>query len=295
MTAQHVPHTPLWRRVLSLPHTPLGQWTIGLTVGSVLLLIFGLFLNVFAGLGVSSWAWMILIAGILAGAVVGLLALLRSPQHETERSAVEEAQSRQREEERKQARLDKLMVRLGVGLGVLLALPLVGLPIVFLAQWLKWMLRHKVVPIVPFVLYLVAMMAVIAALHFLQRGKEGYGLRGTVSSVASFVGVALILGGALIGYVSQDWLLATNLMGGGLVVSTIGVAGLAIVSLLARVVPWWGGAALIAGNPFLPLVWFSPLGPHLGGIWLVVVPWVVVGVAVLIAARRRTQRPARVG
>ena len=101
MTA-YTPHTPpLWRRVLSLPHTRLGQWAIGLSAGSALLLIFGVFLNVNAGLVVSPWSWMILIAGILVGAVVGLIALLRSPQHETERSAVEEAQSRREEKSRR--------------------------------------------------------------------------------------------------------------------------------------------------------------------------------------------------
>ena len=31
MTAQHAPHTtPLWRQILSLPHTPLGWWAVGL-------------------------------------------------------------------------------------------------------------------------------------------------------------------------------------------------------------------------------------------------------------------------
>ena len=30
MTAGHAPHTPLWRKVLSLPHTHLGWWAVGL-------------------------------------------------------------------------------------------------------------------------------------------------------------------------------------------------------------------------------------------------------------------------
>jgi hypothetical protein len=32
MTTQHVPPTPLWRQVLSLPHTRLGWWAVGLAV-----------------------------------------------------------------------------------------------------------------------------------------------------------------------------------------------------------------------------------------------------------------------
>jgi hypothetical protein len=36
MTTQQVPQTPpLWRRVLSLPHSRLGKWAIGLAAGSV--------------------------------------------------------------------------------------------------------------------------------------------------------------------------------------------------------------------------------------------------------------------
>jgi hypothetical protein len=30
MTTQHAPHTPLWRRVISLPHTRLGWLAVGL-------------------------------------------------------------------------------------------------------------------------------------------------------------------------------------------------------------------------------------------------------------------------
>jgi MFS family permease len=284
VTTQHT--TPLWRRVRSLPHTPLGQWAIGLTVGSALLLIFGRLLSGDRGIEVSPWSWMILIAGILAGAVFGLIALLRSPQHETERSsAVEEAQSRQRE--------DKLGKAIGVGLGVLLALPLIVLPSVFLAQILRHIVTHNA-SIASTLLFLVAMMAVVAASHFLQRGTEGYGSGGTISSAASLVGFALILGGTLIGYVSQEWLLATNLMGGGLVVSTIGLAALAIFTLMAGVVPWWGGAALLVANPFLVIIFllitYPPGNFTTGGfltLWLVPVPMLVAGFAELLAARRR--------
>lgn len=291
MTTGHAPHTALFRRVRSVPHTSLGQWAIGLSVGSGLLLIFGLLLSGDGGIGVSPWSWRILIAGLLAGAVLGLIALLRSPRHETERSssAVDEAQSRQRE--------DKLGKAIGVGVSLLLGIPVIGifivLPIVFLAQLLKWMLRHQL-PMVPFVLFLVAMMAVIAALHFLQRHTERYGLGGAISSAASFVGFALILGGALSGYVSQEWLLATNLMGAGMVVSTIGLMPLVIFTLNAGVVPWWGGAALVAENPLLLLILLLIIPGGIWKFWLVPVPMLVVGFAELLAARRRIERPARV-
>jgi hypothetical protein len=69
------------------------------------------------------------------------------------------------------------------------------------------------------------------------------------ASFRSFVGVALIVVGALIGDLFQDWLLGTNVMGWGLLAASLGLAGLAIVTLEAGVFSWWCGAALIAGNP----------------------------------------------
>ena len=303
MTAQHTPHTPLWRRVRSLPHTRLGRWAIGLSVGSALLLSFGLFLNVNAGLGVSPWTWMILIAGILAGVVVGLIALLRSPQH---------------------APPIPLSRRvLFVWLAMVPVVLVVAVPIAFMAQFAAYEVRHDL-SIVSTVLPLVGMMAGVAALHFVQRGSERYGLGGTIYSAASLIGGALIVVGALIGYVSQDWLPGTNLMGVGLWAVTIGLAALAIVTLYARVVPWWAAAALVVANPlggviiseslfsFIPEShnahaaeerlaraldltgsaehWFNVGWDVAWG----VVPWVVVGFAVLLAARRLTERPARV-
>jgi hypothetical protein len=184
---------------------------------------------------------------------------------------------------------------------VLLALPLIVLPSVFLAQILRHIVTHNA-SIASTVLFLVGMMAVVAASHFLQRETERYGSGGTISSAASLVGMALILGGALIGYVSQEGLLAVNLMGGGFVVSTIGLAALARFTLRAGVVPWWGGAALIAANPFLVIIFlfitYPPGDFTTGGfltLWLVPVPMLVVGLAELLAARRRrNERPARV-
>jgi hypothetical protein len=37
MTAQHAPHTPLWRKVLSLPQTRLGWWAVVLIAGTAAL------------------------------------------------------------------------------------------------------------------------------------------------------------------------------------------------------------------------------------------------------------------
>jgi hypothetical protein len=303
MTTQQAPHTPLWRRFLSLPHTRLGRWAIGLSAGSGLLLIFGLFLNAFVGLGVSPWVWVILIAGVLAGAVIGLIALLRSPQH-----APPIPLSRR-----------VLFVWLAMAPIALMA----AVPIAFMAMFMRHEVRYDL-SIVSTVLPLVGMTAGVAALHFVQRGSERYGLGGTIYSAASLIGVALIVVGILIGRVSQDWLVGTNLMGVGLWAATIGLTALAIITLYARVVPWWGGAALLVANPLGVailsnlLVSFIPESHNahaateklarvfdltgsaeqwLDVAWGVawgVVPWVVVGFAVFLAARRLTERPARV-
>jgi hypothetical protein len=197
-----------------------------------------------------------------------------------------------------------------------------AVPIAFMAQFLRYEVRHdlSIVTVLP----LVGMMAGVAALHFVQRGSERYGLGGTIYSLASLIGGALIVVGALTGYVSQDWLLGTNLMGVGLWAATLGLTALTIITLYARVVPWWGGVALIVAHPvggaIISNLLFSFIseshnvhdpvsklarGFDLSGSaeqWLYVawevvwgvVPWVVVGIAVLLAARRRNERPARV-
>jgi hypothetical protein len=147
-----------------------------------------------------------------------------------------------------------------------------------------------------FVLLLLGAMAVIAALHALQRelygpgALERYGL-GALTFLASLVGVALILVGDLgdIGGLRYQALaglrpVAMNLFLNGLLVATIGILALGVVTIAARKLPWWCGAALIAGSP--PVALF--LGPLLG------VAWALVGYAVFRAGGRRAQQPSRV-
>ena len=140
-------------------------------------------------------------------------------------------------------------------------------------------------------LSMVGTMVVIVALHALQRGY--YGLLGAAASLAAFVGLALYLGGAWIAYARDDFWLAfldtTFLVVLGLLLATGGLITLGIVTISARVLPWWCGAALIAGNPIFGFV----LGDLLGAELLWGVPWVVVGFAVFLAAGRRTERSPR--
>ena len=135
-----------------------------------------------------------------------------------------------------------------------------------------------------FVLLIVSVMALIVAVHALQVESYGPGAverigLGALTVLPSIVGVALIL----VGYLDESTV-AQNLLLLGWVVATVGLLVLAIVTLIMRVLPWWAGVAMIAGNPLIALF----LGPLLG------VPWALVGYAVLRTARRRTEQPSRV-
>ncbi len=150
------------------------------------------------------------------------------------------------------------------------------------------------------VLFLLSMMAVIVALHLLQREWERYALAGASVSVATLVGVALMA----VGYILVDFVISLEGLGTllflvGALVATIGIIGLAVFTLTVGVLPWWSGVALIAGNPLLALFsnpnflifyWANPDIWY----WLVASPWIVVGLGVFLAARRRAEQPSRV-
>jgi hypothetical protein len=144
---------------------------------------------------------------------------------------------------------------------------------------------------------LVGVLIAIAALHVIQR--RDYGMQGALSSLAAFVGVAMTVGGNLLGELIPTPVMtsvAIILLGVGALAASFGVVGLGIVTITAQVLPRWSGVALIAGSPpavglefmFLSLAW-----P--GAFWtLVGVPWLVVGYAIFRAAARRSVQPSRV-
>jgi len=157
-------------------------------------------------------------------------------------------------------------------------------------------LKATLLGLVSTVLFLPGMMAGIAALHFLQRERERYGYARALASAAAFVGVALLTVGEIFVEVYEDGLLGTLLLLVGLGLASTAIIVLGIYTLDVGVLSRWGGLALIAGNPLLAvLIILAFYGSSFSvGVWLVALPWVMVGFAVFRAAGQRTERPPRV-
>ena len=135
-----------------------------------------------------------------------------------------------------------------------------------------------------------AAIAAIAALAVLEgeRWKLAWTL---VASLVAFVGITLMLVYELFRLAEQEpqkISVVVTVLFVGLFVGTLGLLALGILVMVLGVLPWWGGAALIAGSPlsafFLRLLELSLPG----------VVWVVVGYAIFRAAGRRTKGPPRV-
>ena len=152
---------------------------------------------------------------------------------------------------------------------------------------------------VSLVLFLAGVMAVVVALHLLQRDR--YGRKGALASafaLVGVVGVTLLFGFdfGLLRFAKEVYLFGGSvelLAFLGLVATLVGIIGivaLGIVTLRAGVLPWWCGLALVAGNPLFEIYLFFFGLDNLYGTWPVVVPWIVVGAAVFLAAGRRTER-----
>lgn len=156
----------------------------------------------------------------------------------------------------------------------------------------------------PFILLLIAAMLATASIAVLLQ-RERYGRSGVLASLASFVGLALVLmGNQIINSVTGSNPLASwgfTALVLGFLAATIGLVVLAIVTINARLLPWWGGVALIVGSPFgvlllitLPATLSESL---LEGPWqrlaeaLVGVPWVLVGYVIFRAGARPSGRP----
>ena len=130
----------------------------------------------------------------------------------------------------------------------------------------------------------------IAALYALHRAS--YGLAGTLIPLTTLVGLGLVI---------VSWLLklkTDSVFSLGLVLATLGLVGLAILTIVAGVLPWWCGAALIVGSPLgvvLGIAFLWPLGLDETAIILPLgTGWTLVGFAIFRVGARRSERPSRV-
>jgi hypothetical protein len=136
---------------------------------------------------------------------------------------------------------------------------------------------------------LIGVLAAIASLHLMQRGH--YGRSGGFTSVAAFAGVAMVVAGGFAGELAPTVpSVAIGLLVGGALAASVGIVGLAVVTIIAEVLPWCG-IALIAGSPpgvgtlfmFSTLLVMARILPGEIGWALAGIPWVLVGYAIFRA------------
>ncbi len=144
-----------------------------------------------------------------------------------------------------------------------------------------------------FILLAFGAMVALASLHAIQRHL--YGLLGTLAFLISIVGVAMIFVGefrSLVigvlqgspGAAAFSWLFIF-----GLLVATVGLIAYGVVTITAGELPWWCGAALLAGSPLVGLfLYLFAEGLLLGA------PWAVVGYAIVRAGATRVEQPSQV-
>jgi hypothetical protein len=140
------------------------------------------------------------------------------------------------------------------------------------------------------VLLVGALVAVAAVATLLNLHGGFYGIAGTLVSLVAFVGLALlvVLGLGDVFQWFRSW--SSTTLNWGSMLATFGGMGLGAVTVVIRVLPRWGGVALIVGS--LSLAPAALLGELFGT--LAGVAWATVGYAIFRAAGRRTERPSRV-
>jgi hypothetical protein len=130
--------------------------------------------------------------------------------------------------------------------------------------------------------------AALAILYILHGGV--YGLAGTLVSLVAFAGLALlvVLGLGDVFQWFRSWS-STPLVWGSLL-ATLGGIGLGALTIAVRVLPRWGGIALIVGGLSVILAGLA------GELWAAIagLAWATAGYAIFRAAGRRSERPSRV-
>ncbi len=151
---------------------------------------------------------------------------------------------------------------------------------------------------------LLGIFAAIAGLHTLQR--ERYRLWGVLSSLTSFVGVALLLASGLLNLIAGQRytsMAELTLLIIGAWVAALGLVTLGVVTIWARVLPWWCGVSIVLGSPptVLIVMAFLAFVGSTGNLILLPpalvlgIAWSLVGYAIFRQARvGQTQQTSRV-
>ena len=133
-------------------------------------------------------------------------------------------------------------------------------------------------------LLVVGAMAAIIAIAVLHASQsQRYRSLAMLATLTATVGLVMYLVGWLVFERTVPIAVAATLITVGLLLASVGIVGLGIVTIRARVLPWWCGAALIVGSPLFAFLW-----PLIG------VPWVLAGYAIFRASTRQAQQPSRV-
>ena len=144
-----------------------------------------------------------------------------------------------------------------------------------------------VVLVVAFVLVLVA----VAGLHAAQRHSGRYGRLGAVGALLTFVGYAIVLVAAHVTRLAGGQSVIAVRLVGGLVV-LVGSILLGVMTIRARILPWWCGALLVVGFP-LGAVLEEVVAVGSENVVLAIV-WGSVGYALLSRRDTVAEQPSRV-
>jgi hypothetical protein len=215
--------------------------------------------------------------------------------------------------------LSSIQIRLGGLLAILggTASAAVGLLYVFEARGLvlaftEQALRKGHYENPALTMLLIGVLVAIVTLHVIQR--RHYGSRGALAFFVTIAGVAMIVGGSLLGALGPSMAYATMLASVvGILAVSVGMVVLGIVTMMSGVLPRWCGAAVIAGSPLFVFLGFMianlvemslssiglssevPGGLGWGMLWVLAgVPWAIVGYAVIRAGARQAGQPSRV-
>ena len=143
----------------------------------------------------------------------------------------------------------------------------------------------EIILVVAFAVTLIA----IAGLHGLQRGR--YGRLGAAGSLLTFIGYALIVVVAAVTIrVGSEALFAVRLVGALAIL--IGSVLLGVMTIRARVLPWWCGVLLIVGFPLGGVLDENVARGSEGIVFGIV--WGLVGYALLSSSRALDQQHGRV-